>query len=91
MAWVHMCQEYVHHKTQPIPAIFCKLQLNVSPMETLHPMLNSLTLSPFFFLPFVFLGLHPRHMEVSRLGVQSELQLPAYPTATAMPDPQPTD
>ena len=38
----------------------------------------------FFFL--VFLGLHPRHMEVPRLGVQSELQLPAYTTATATPD-----
>ena len=26
-------------------------------------------------------------MEVPRLGVKSELQLPAYTTATAMPDP----
>ena len=26
-------------------------------------------------------------MEVSRLGVESELQLSAYTTATAMPDP----
>ena len=26
-------------------------------------------------------------MEVPRLGVESELQLPAYATATAMPDP----
>ena len=26
-------------------------------------------------------------MEVPRLGVESELQLPAYITATAMPDP----
>ena len=25
-------------------------------------------------------GLHPRHMEVPRQAVQSELQLPAYPT-----------
>ena len=37
----------------------------------------------FFFLSFVFLGPHPRHREVPRLGVQSELQLPAYTTATA--------
>ena len=37
----------------------------------------------------VFLGPHPRHMvEVPRLGVQLELQLPAYTTATA-PTPQP--
>jgi len=33
-----------------------------------------------------FLGLHLQHMEVPRLGVQSELQLLAYATATAMPD-----
>ena len=31
-----------------------------------------------------FLELHPQHMEVPRLGVKSELQLPAYTTATAM-------
>ena len=33
-----------------------------------------------------FFGLHLRHMEVPRLGVQSELQLPAYTTATATQD-----
>ena len=38
----------------------------------------------FFF--FVFSGPHMRHMEVSRLGVESELQLPAYTTATATLD-----
>ena len=38
----------------------------------------------FFFL-FFFLRLHLWHMEVPRLGVEPELQLPA--TATAMPDP----
>ena len=37
----------------------------------------------FFFL---FLGPHMQHMEVPRLGVECELQLPAYTTATAMPD-----
>ena len=31
-----------------------------------------------------FLGPNPQHMEVPRLGVDSELQLPAYTTATAM-------
>ena len=40
--------------------------------------------STFFF--FCFLGPHPRHMEVPRLGVESKLQLPAYTTATAMGD-----
>ena len=39
----------------------------------------------FFF--FFFLGPHPRHMEVPRLGIQSELQPLAYATATATSDP----
>jgi len=41
----------------------------------------------FFFLLFCFLGLYLWHMEVPRLGVKSELQLPAYAAATAMPQP----
>ena len=32
---------------------------------------------------FAFLGPHPRHMEVPRLGVESQLQLLAYTTAAA--------
>jgi len=40
----------------------------------------------FFFFP-CFLGLHPRHMEVPRLGVKLELQLLAYTTATVTWDP----
>ena len=35
---------------------------------------------------FCFLGPHLWHMEVPRLGVESELQLLAYATAIAMPD-----
>ena len=34
-----------------------------------------------------FLGPHPWHVEVPRLGVESELQVLAYTTATPMPDP----
>ena len=42
----------------------------------------------YFFCLFVcFLGLHPWHMEVLRLGVESELQLLAYTTATATREP----
>ena len=57
-------------------------------------------LSFFFFFFLVFIGLYMRHMEVSRVKVELELQLPAYITATrskphlqstpqlmAMPDP----
>ena len=42
-------------------------------------------LLPFF--SFLFLGLKPWHMEVPRLGVKTELQVPAYTIATATPDP----
>ena len=35
---------------------------------------------------FFFLGPHLQHTEAPRLGVKSELQLPAYAEATATPD-----
>ena len=41
----------------------------------------------FIFLFFVFLGPHLWQTEVPRLGVESELQLPACTTATATRDP----
>ena len=44
----------------------------------------------FFFFFFCFLGLCPRHMEVPRSGAESELQVPAYTTATATWDPSHT-
>ena len=50
--------------------------------RTTHTVPLSRMLFSFFVL---FLGLHLQHMEVPRLGVESELQLPA--TATATPDP----
>jgi len=53
-------------------------------------MLNSRTFSKFSASSssssFGFLRLHLRHRKVPRLGVESELQLPAYTTATVMPD-----
>ena len=47
-------------------------------------LLRILYIHIFFWL---FLGLHPRHMEIPRLGGKLELQLPAYGTATATQDP----
>ena len=44
----------------------------------------------FFFFPsfsFCFLGLYLQHMEVPRLGVELDLQLPATTTARATQDP----
>ena len=40
-----------------------------------------------FLFFFHVLGLYLWHMEIPRLGVESELQLPFYATATAMQDP----
>ena len=41
----------------------------------------------FFLFLFFFLGTHPQHMEVPRLGVKLKLQLWAHTEATAMQDP----
>ena len=49
--------------------------------------LASLVYSPHLRFLFVFLGQHLMRMEVPRLGIESELQLRAYTTATETPDP----
>ena len=56
------------------------------PSIPLHYSGNSRILLLLFIYLFALLGPHPKHMEVPRLGVKSELQLPAYITATAMRD-----
>ena len=62
------------------------LTAHVLPQHSCH-----LSASAFlFFSFFVFLGLHPRHMDVPKLGGKAELQLPACTTATATPNPSPT-
>ena len=40
----------------------------------------------YIYLFICLLGLHLRHMEVIRLGVELELQLPAYTTVRAPQD-----
>ena len=47
---------------------------------------NNKSINIHFFLSFFF-GPQTWHIEVPRLGVESELQLPAYATATATQDP----
>ena len=49
-------------------------------------------MSAYKYIISVFLwggGLHSEHVEVSRPGVELELQLLAYAAATAKPDPKP--
>jgi len=87
------------HMDVPWPGIKSKLQLRPRPqlqqcwiLSSLGHSGNSDALFYLFylfilFLFFCFLGPFLRHMEVPRPGVDSELQLPAYTTATATPDP----
>ena len=56
--------------------------LSSLPPSFLPSFLPSLSL----FLSSIFLGLYPWHMEIPRLGVELELQLLAYTTATVMQD-----
>ena len=58
-----------------------KYFLNPSPSLHLHSG-HAFSSSFFFFLCFVFLGPYLQHMEVPRLGVELELQLPAYTPVT---------
>ena len=51
--------------------------------QRLHPLKGFKYMQLYFSF---LLRLHLRHMEGSRLGVELELQLLAYTTATAMPD-----
>ena len=56
----------------------------INPSNLINTILGSTNLiniilgSIFFFFLLCFLGPHPKHMEVPRLGTESELQLPAY-------------
>ena len=60
--------------------------LSLSLSLSLSPSLSLFFFFFFFFFFFVYLGPHLWHMEVPRLGVELELQMPAYTTATATRD-----
>ena len=61
-------------------------KFNISSKQKKHTLKLQLVAFFFFFFFFVFLGPQLRHMDVPRLGVESELQLLAYVTATAVWD-----
>ena len=42
----------------------------------------------FIYLFLIYLGPYPRHMKLPRLGVESELERPAYTTSIATQDPR---
>ena len=55
--------------------------------RTIKTTVHSPAMLLYYLFTYLFLGLHLQHMEVFGLGAESELQLPAYTTAAAMPDP----
>ena len=54
-------------------------------MSSCFSLLFFLSFFLFFFFLLVFLGQHPQHMELLRLGINLELHLSACPTATWNP------
>ena len=71
----------------PVIYTFRKQEMKVAMRRVCWRLISyRMSLSFFFFLFFCFLGPYPWHTEVLSLGVYSELQLPAYTTATATPD-----
>ena len=71
-------------------SLFLKICFILAPMTRLpldYPPMYTLSFhSPLNFFSFLFRPA-PTHVEVPRLGAESELQLWAYATATTMPDP----
>ena len=92
--WSHMCSEsHPSIRSRGIPSKLYKhsikaLQINLQIRCFSNKNPNRIFL---FFICFkknffCLVRLYPQHMEVPRLGVESERQLPACATATAMPD-----
>ena len=88
--------QHLWHVAIPRPGIQPAPQQQPKQQQRQHQILNPLNhqgtphdicfyTSDFFFF-CLLLRLLLRHMGVSRVGVKSEEQLPAYTTATAMPD-----
>ena len=95
---------------QQFVCVYPKLLIYSSSLSFPLPLsvhLFSVSVGLFLLFYFLFLGPHLQHIEVPRLGVKSELQLPAYttqpqhpgsepslrhtPQFTGMLDPQPTE
>ena len=64
--------------------LFCLLHLYLIDMILLMGLVSLFIL--FYFIFVAFLGLHLWHMKVPRLGVETQLQVPAYARATEVWD-----
>ena len=79
---------------QQMPAIIYRMDKNRTQLYSTgnciqHPMINhnGKEFIYLFVCLFVILAPHPRHLEVPRPGVESELQPPAHATAIVTRDP----
>ena len=93
-AHVSVCQcvcVYIHTHIYIYTVCLCKPILICSSYYSPKEHLECVTC--LYICLFVFLGLHPPHMDIPRLGVKSELQLHLRPTPQliATLDPQPTE
>ena len=82
---MHQCSDKRKEK-QTYRKIYKEFQLGTSAVRKLNESdsyWGTLLSFLFLFIYFCFIGQHPWHMEVPRLGVTSELYLAAYATATA--------
>ena len=82
--WVDLCNHHHNHDTE---LFYHYKDLPCYPSIVVLITFSSQSIFYSFFFFFVFLGKNSQHMEVPRLGVEPELQLLAYATATATPDP----
>ena len=71
----------------PLAPVFLAVEGQVWTSGTKAPFSSSPSMTVMFLFFAFFWGPHLWHMEFPRLEVKSELQLPAYTRATAMPDP----
>ena len=71
----------------PVPGIISKMfSVYVSGLFQVELYLWARSVSSFFLSAFFFSAV-PLHMDIPRLGIESELQLPPYASTTATPDP----
>ena len=82
------CNSFIHIHISILFGVFSHIDYHRTLVEfpNLYDLIHHSFVMKFeqeFFFFFSFLGLHLWHMDVPKLGVELELQLPAFTTATA--------
>ena len=74
-------KRHLYDLLQEIPRVLVALCQEWEQRPNIYFLFKNLYIYTHFFFFFCFLGPHPQHTEVPRLGVKSKLQLLAYITA----------